>query len=370
VHEIFISYSRRDIATVQTLTTALSQQGVTVWVDKSDIQEGDAYDTQIEEAIAQTNVVIVLWSEHSVKSHWVRAEAAYALAKHKLLPISIDRSQPPLQFMQIQTLDFCSWQGSCEDEAFERLLVDLAKRLNRQFSVSRPVAGAAIPPTAPGIATVAKADAGHNWITGAFAAGMVAVGLRFPEKIIENEFQDYFCNGMYAIAQFGMLLAFIAYVVYGVSDLASDAAISSTRFRYMVASPLLLLLYFMSFKEFAKKHSQLYISVFAVTLGICLYITVRLLGIETPFRIETGNATMNFMLVLGLLALLPLSVVSTALIGTVITGLHALIMIETQVPLATSWLNYLHVISMWTIACCIAYWREYQQRRSFAAELT
>ena len=260
MHEIFISYSRRDIATVQTLTTALSQQGVTVWVDKSDIQEGDAYDTQIEEAIAQTNVVIVLWSEHSVKSHWVRAEAAYALAKHKLLPISIDRSQPPLQFMQIQTLDFCSWQGSCEDEAFERLLVDLARRLNRQFSVSRPVAGAAIPPTAPGIATVAKADAGHNWITGAFAAGMVAVGLRFPEKIIENEFQDYFCNRMYAIAQFGMLLAFIAYVVYGVSDLASDAAISSTRFRYMVASPLLLLLYFMSFKEFAKKHSQLYIS--------------------------------------------------------------------------------------------------------------
>jgi hypothetical protein len=117
VHEIFISYSRRDLATVQTLTTALSQQGVTVWLDKSDIQEGDAYDTQIEEAIAQTNVVIVLWSEHSVKSHWVRAEAAYALAKHKLLPISIDRSQPPLQFMQIQTLDFCSWQGSCEDEA-------------------------------------------------------------------------------------------------------------------------------------------------------------------------------------------------------------------------------------------------------------
>jgi hypothetical protein len=175
---------------------------------------------------------------------------------------------------------------------------------------------------------------------------------------------------MYVIAQFGMLLGLIAYVVYGVSDLASDAAISSTRFRYMVGSPALLLFYFLSFREFAKRHSQLYISAFAVTLGVCLYITVRLLGIETPFRIETGNATMNFILLLGLLALFPLSVVSTALIGTVIAGLHALIMIETQIPLTTSWLNYLHVLSMWTIACCIAYWREYQQRRSFAAELT
>jgi TIR domain len=370
MHEIFISYSRRDISTVRALTTALSQKGVSVWVDRSDIQEGDAYDTQIEEAIAQTRLVIVLWSEHSIKSHWVRAEAAYALSKHKLLPISIDQSQPPLQFMQIQSMDFSCWQGDCEDEAFERLLTALAKRLDRQFSVSRSVAVAAIPPAAPGIATLPKPDAGHNRITRTFVAGMVAVGLRFPEKIIENEFQDYFCNRMYGIAQFAMLLTFIAYVVYGVSDLASDAAISSTRFRYMVACPLLLLFYFLSFKEFAKRHSQLYISVFAVTLGICLYITVLLLGTETPFHVQTGNATMNFMLVLGLIALLPLSVVSTALIGTVIGVLHALIMIETQVPLATSWLNYLHVISMWTIACCIAYWREYQQRRSFAAELT
>jgi TIR domain-containing protein len=361
MHEIFISYSRRDISTVRALTTALSQKGLTVWVDRSDIQEGDAYDTQIEEAIAQTSVVIVLWSENSIRSHWVRAEAAYALAKHKLLPITIDHSQPPLQFMQIQTLDFGSWQGGCEDETFERLLAALCKRLDRQLPVSRSITAAAI---------AAKTNVGQNSIARIFVAGMVAVGLRFPEKIIENEFQDYFCNRMYGIAQFGMLLGFIAYVVYGVSDLASDAAISSTRFRYMVASPALLLFYFMSFKEFAKRHSQLYISAFAVTLGVCLYITVQLLGIETPFRIETGNATMNFILVLGLLALLPLSVLSTALIGAVIAGLHALIMIETQIPLATSWLNYLHVVSMWTIACCIAYWREYQQRRSFAAELT
>jgi TIR domain len=369
-YEIFISYSHQDINTVRALSTALSQKGLSVWMDRIDIQGGDAYDTQIEDAIAQTSVVIVLWSEHSIRSYWVRAEAAYALAKRKLLPISIDQSQPPLQFLQIQTLDFCSWQGSCEDEAFERLLANLAKRLDRQFSISRSVAIAATPPASLETATPSKTDSSPTWITRTFVAGMVAVGLRFPEQIIESEFQSYFCNRMYGIAQFGMLLAFIAYVVYGVSDLASDAAISSTRFRYMVASPLLLLFYLMSFKEFAKRHSQLYISVFAVTLGICVYITVRLLGIETPFRIETGNATMNFMLLLGLLALLPLSVISTVLIGTVITGLHALIMIETQVPLATSWLNYLHVVSMWTIACCIAYWREYQQRRSFAAELT
>src|SRR5262249_20104101 len=198
MHEIFISYSRRDISTVRALTTALTQKGVTVWVDRSDIQEGDAYDTQIEEAIAQTRVVIVLWSESSVKSHWVRAEAAYALAKHKLLPISIDRCQPPLQFMQIQTVDFSRWEGGDEDEAFERLLEALAKRLDRKFSVGQPVA-AEFPAAAAGTAPVAKAEANQNWGARIFLAGMVAIGLRFPEKIIENEFQEYFCNRMYGI---------------------------------------------------------------------------------------------------------------------------------------------------------------------------
>jgi hypothetical protein len=39
-------------------------------------------------------------------------------------------------------------------------------------------------------------------------------------------------------------------------------------------------------------------------------------------------------------------------------------------PKATSRLNYLHVSSMGTVACFIAFWREYQMRRSFAAELS
>ena len=92
MHEIFISYSRRDLSTVEALATALSDKGLSVWVDRSGIEEGDAYDTQIEDAIAQTRVVIVLWSKNSIKSHWVRAEAAYALNEHKLLPLSIDES--------------------------------------------------------------------------------------------------------------------------------------------------------------------------------------------------------------------------------------------------------------------------------------
>ena len=71
MHELFISYFRHDSDAANALADTLSKAGLSVWLDREAIQEGDAFDTQIEEAIAQTRVVIVIWSEHSVntKSH-------------------------------------------------------------------------------------------------------------------------------------------------------------------------------------------------------------------------------------------------------------------------------------------------------------
>jgi hypothetical protein len=334
----------------------------------SGIEEGDAYDTQIEDAIAQTRVVIVVWSQHSVRSHWVRAEAAYALNKHKLVPIAIDKSEPPLQFHHIQTIVFDGWNGAGHDEAFTRLLTVLAKRCDSAAALGEPAVGAtAIPGRPKEPIALAQASVKQNRLVRMFDSGLVAAGLRFPEKVIEREFRDYFRDRTYMIAQLAFLLVLITYVIYGVSDLASEAAINSTRFRYMIASPLLLAFYLLSYKEFARQHSQLFIAAFAVTLSICVYVSVMLLNIETQFSIENGNGTMNFMLTLGALGAMPLGFVLTVLIGAAISVLHGLIMIH--IPMATSWLNYLHISSMWTVACFIAFWREYQMRRSFAAEL-
>ena len=357
--EIFLSYSRLDSSIVQTLAAALQEKGLSVWIDRSGIEEGDAYDTQIEDAIAQTRVVIVVWSQHSVRSHWVRAEAAYALNKHKLVPIVIDKSEPPLQFHHIQTIAFDGWNDDGHDEAFTRLLTVLAKRLDRTGTLSEPVLGAA---------AQAQASAKQNRLVRMFDTGLVAAGLRFPEKVIEREFRDYFRDRTYVIAQIGFLLVFITYLIYGVSDLASATAINSTRFRYMVACPLLLAFYLLSYKVFVKQHSQLFIAAFAVTLSICVYINVVLLSVETPFSIENGNGTMNFMLTLAALGAMPLGFVLTVVIGAAISALHGLIMLH--IPIATSWLNYLHISSMWTVAAYIAFWREYQMRRSFAAQLS
>jgi hypothetical protein len=73
------------------------------------------------------------------------------------------------------------------------------------------------------------------------------------------------------------------------------------------------------------------------------------------------------MLLVGFLALVPLSVGSTIVLGSVV-AVHAGVVMQAGMSLWTSWLFYLHVSSMFTVACCIAYWRERFYRTAFAAE--
>jgi lysylphosphatidylglycerol synthetase-like protein (DUF2156 family) len=95
-----------------------------------------------------------------------------------------------------------------------------------------------------------------------------------------------------------------------------------------------------------------------------------LIAADSPFRIDNGNGTMNAMLMLGFLALLPLSVGSTIVLGSIVVAVHAVVVMQAGMSLSTSWLFYLHVSSMFMVACCIAYWRERFYRTAFAAEFS
>src|SRR5262249_36877640 len=118
---------------------------------------------------------------------------------------------------------------------------------------------------------------------------------------------DYFCEKTFIIAQFALLLPTVTYLVYGAADLAVESGgVLSTRFRFMIALPLMATFFALSFRPFARRHSQAFIIAFGVVGMACTYINVYLIAVDSPFRIDNGNGTMNAMLMLGFLALLPL----------------------------------------------------------------
>jgi DNA-binding response OmpR family regulator len=123
--ELFLSYSRQDQQRIELLASLLQEAGWTVWWDRH-IKTGAAFDRVIEQALTNARAVIVAWSENSVGSDWVRAEAAYALDSNKLLPVRLDKAVPPLRFINVQTINFASWDGTRGDNAFRTLAADLS----------------------------------------------------------------------------------------------------------------------------------------------------------------------------------------------------------------------------------------------------
>ena len=110
---IFLSYSHADRATAQRLTAALEQSGYTIWWDAL-IEGGSRFAKSIDEALQKADAVLVLWSEQSIESDWVRDEAAQGRDRHRLVPVSIDGTRPPLGFRQIQVIDLSGWRGRAD----------------------------------------------------------------------------------------------------------------------------------------------------------------------------------------------------------------------------------------------------------------
>lgn len=92
--DIFISYARKDLDKIKPLAKALEDHGWEVWWDPQ-IRSGEPFDRVIEKALAKTRSVLVVWSNVSVDSDWVRAEASYGLKKGFLISIAIERDVVP-----------------------------------------------------------------------------------------------------------------------------------------------------------------------------------------------------------------------------------------------------------------------------------
>lgn len=124
---IFLSYAHGDQAQAQRLAGALQRAGYTVWWDAL-IEGGSRYARSINEALEKADAVLVLWSKTSIESDWVRDEAAQGRDRHRLVPLSLDGTLPPLGFRQIQMIDLSHWRGRADAPQFKAIqrAIDMA----------------------------------------------------------------------------------------------------------------------------------------------------------------------------------------------------------------------------------------------------
>jgi len=107
---VFLSYSRADKAQAVRLAGALQGAGLDVWWDTL-IEGGAEFAKTIEATVNTCDAVVVAWSQASVASDWVLDEAARGRELHKLVPVSLDGTEPPMGFRRYHSIDLTGWQG-------------------------------------------------------------------------------------------------------------------------------------------------------------------------------------------------------------------------------------------------------------------
>ena len=136
---IFLSYAREDLDRARAVAAALQKAGFSVWWDRQ-ISGGAEYSREIEQALKSAAAVVVLWSLHSVDSPWVRDEAAKGRDSGRLVPATLDGTEPPLGFGQFHTIDL---QG--QSRLRSRGIQEVVAAIGRKIDPDAPQPGSGEP---------------------------------------------------------------------------------------------------------------------------------------------------------------------------------------------------------------------------------
>jgi len=105
-YDVFLSYSSASQPWVRKFAAALSASGVSAWFDAHEILPGERWQAQIEKALRQSRVLIMVLTPDSVRRPWTFFELGAALAGGKrIVPVlsdDVDPSEIPAAVRQFQ----------------------------------------------------------------------------------------------------------------------------------------------------------------------------------------------------------------------------------------------------------------------------
>lgn len=119
--DVFVSYSQKDRMRVAPIVEALETMNWSVWWDARG-RVGADLDEMVDDELAHAKCVLVVWSNNSIASDWVKSEADEGRKRKILVPVTIDDAQPPRRFRQLNTVSLKEWTGDFEDEALKRVI--------------------------------------------------------------------------------------------------------------------------------------------------------------------------------------------------------------------------------------------------------
>ena len=127
-NNLFISYSRKDVEKADLISSYLTKLGWSVWKDQR-LSIGKEFSEEIENALKNSELIIVLWSLSSVKSKWVKKEASLAVTLNKYFPIRLENVAIPNEFHKFHAESLYRWNGELDEEQFSSICLQLFEKI-------------------------------------------------------------------------------------------------------------------------------------------------------------------------------------------------------------------------------------------------
>ena len=138
-HEVFIRYSRKDMAVADHICKAFDDAGITYFIDRQGISGGFEFPEVLASAIIECKVVLYLASKNSYASKFTNSELTFAFnekSKNSVLPYIIDGSSmpPALRFVFAGV----NWRNIKDHPIETTLVADILRMLGREAKQPKP----------------------------------------------------------------------------------------------------------------------------------------------------------------------------------------------------------------------------------------
>ncbi len=167
--DVFLSYATEDRERLLSLVRAIEEAGLSLFWDRN-VPPGSTWRSVLDGELAKAHCVVVVWSDHSIKSNWVLEEAEEGKKGDRLVPVTIDAVSIPIGFRSVQAANLTGWDGSTRTPDLEKLLASIEHRTAGRVRAFRPSPNPPPPPPwlkwiTLGAPTVAAAALLALWLT-------------------------------------------------------------------------------------------------------------------------------------------------------------------------------------------------------------
>ncbi|MCH5158466.1 MAG: toll/interleukin-1 receptor domain-containing protein [Clostridiales bacterium] len=195
MHDIFLSYSRKDKQIATMVLSILEQNGIKCWIDYRDIPPGENYGASIVRAIKECKIFVLLLSKSSGKSSHVLNEVNSAASAEKpIVPFKIDdvAVSEDLEYYVGRT----HWLEAITPpmEAHINSLAENIKRLSAAAKESGAAKDAGQPQTPPAVSGTAPVAGGCKMMTFQELLSMGFTAFKIASQLVENDYIN--CNGI------------------------------------------------------------------------------------------------------------------------------------------------------------------------------